>query len=147
MLNLILRLDGEAYAIDASRIVEILPLVNTSKAARGPVGFAGAINYRGLIVPVVDLAAMMLGRASRGRLSTRIVLVRLGPAGELVGLIAENATEIQRIAPGDFSSDALLDQGSSYLGAIAIGPRGPVQRIELDRLLRRDGDQSPRNAA
>jgi chemotaxis-related protein WspB len=147
VLHLIFRLDGEDYALDASRIVEILPLVNITKAARASAGVVGAINYRGAIVPVVDLAAMTLGRASQVRLSTRIVMARRGHAGELVGLIAENATEIRRIAPADFAANRLGDQGPSYLGPIAIGPRGPIQRIELDHLAPRDGDQSPQRAA
>lgn len=144
MLHLIFRLDGEAYALEAARIVEVLPLVDALRAASGAAGGAGAINYRGRIVPVLDLAAMALGRASQPRLSTRIVLARRAQAGELagelVGLIAENATEIRRIEPDDFRSNSLADPGASYLGPIALGPRGPIRRIELDRLLSGHGD-------
>ncbi len=147
MLHLVFRLDGEAYALDASRIVEILPLVNTLKAARPSAGGVGAINYRGLIVPVIDLVAITLGRAFQAQLSTRIVVARRGQSGALVGLIVENATEIQRIAPADFATNSLADQGVNHLGPIAIGPRGPIQRIELDRLLPGDGDQSLQSVA
>jgi chemotaxis-related protein WspB len=142
VLHLIFRLDGEAYALEAARIVEILPFVNALKAARASAGGAGAINYRGVIVPLVDLAAMTLGRASQPRLSTRIVVARRAQSGELVGLIAENATEIQQIEPDDFASTGLAVPGESYLGPIAIGPRGPIQRIELDNLLPSQGDPS-----
>lgn len=135
MLHLIFRLDGDAYALEAARIVEILPLVETLRAPSASAGGAGAINYRGVIVPVLDLAVMTLGRPSQRRLSTRIVLARCAQSGELVGLIAENATQIQRIEPGEFRSSGRADQGASYLGPIALNPRGPIQRIELDHLL------------
>lgn len=148
MLHLIFRLDGDAYALEAARIVEILPLVDALRAPSASTGGAGAINYRGLIVPVLDLAAMTLGRTSQRRLSTRIILARCAQtcesagesAGELVGLIAENATEIQRIEPDDFRSNGLADQGASYLGPIALSSRGPIQRIELDHLSPSHGD-------
>ena len=147
MLHLVFRLDGEAYALDASRIVEILPLVNTSKAARESAGQVSAISYRGLLVPIVDLAATLLGRASQPRLSTRIVLVRRAQSGELVGLVVENATAIQRLEPRTFAETRMPDRGPGYLGPIAIGPQGPIQRIELDHLLHRDGASSPQCAA
>jgi chemotaxis-related protein WspB len=144
VLHLIFRLDGDAYALEAARIVEILPLVDALRAPSASTAGAGAINYRGLIVPVLDLAAMTLGRASQRRLSTRIILARCAQtcesAGELVGLIAENATEIQRIEPDDFRSNGLADQGASYLGPIALSSRGPIQRIELDHLSPSHGD-------
>jgi len=76
VLHLIFRLDGDAYALEAARIVEILPLIETLRAPSASAGGAGAINYRGVIVPVVDLAVMTLGRPSQRRLSTRIVLAR-----------------------------------------------------------------------
>lgn len=146
MLHLIFRLDGETYALAAERIVEILPLVDALRTASASAGGFGAINYRGVIVPVLDLAAMTLGRASQRRLSTRIVLARCAQFGGLVGLIAENATEIQRIEPNDFKATS-LGQGASYLGPIAVGPRGPIQRIELDHLTPGHGDPSPQRAA
>ncbi|CAN7328497.1 chemotaxis protein CheW [Phenylobacterium sp. LjRoot225] len=142
MLHLIFRLDGEAYALEAARIIEILPLVDALRTASASARDAGAINYRGQIVPVLDLAAMTLGRASQRRLSTRIILARCAQSDELVGLIAENATEIQRIEPDDFIANNRADQSANYLGPIALGPRGAIQRIELDHLLPRHRDPS-----
>lgn len=107
MLHLISRLDGQAYALEASRIAEILPWVDALQAAHGAAGGVNAINYRGDIVTLVDLAVLTLGRTAERRLSTRIVLSHAPQSGKLVGLIAENATEIARIAPGDFKATDL----------------------------------------
>ena len=134
VLHLIFRLDGEAYALEASRIAEILPWVDALQAAQGAAGGVNAINYRGGVVALIDLAVLTLGRTAERRLSTRIVLAHAPQSGKLVGLIAENATEITRIAPGDFKTTGLAGPGRDHLGPIAIGPHGPIQRIELDRL-------------
>jgi chemotaxis-related protein WspB len=143
VLHLIFRLEGQAYALEASRIAEILPWVDALQAAHGAAGGVNAINYRGDIVALVDLAVLTLGRTAERRLSTRIVLAHAPKSGKLVGLIAENATEIARIAPGDFKTTDLAGPGRDHLGSIAIGPHGPIQRIELDCLLLAAGYGDP----
>ena len=113
--------DGFALAVD--RIVEIVPLVELKKERDAPEAIAGAFNYRGHIIPVADLCMIELGRPARRRLSTRIVVVRLAEDEKvMVGLIVENATETLRREPADFAP-------------FALGPRGLVQHIELERLL------------
>lgn len=130
MLFLQLQIGDEAYALAATGVVEILPLVEL-KAARGaPAGVAGTFDYRGRYVPVVDLCLLELGRPASRRLGTRIVMVRIDGDGDvdaaadpaLVGLIAENVTDIMRREPADFAP-------------FAQGPRGLTQRVEPADLL------------
>jgi chemotaxis-related protein WspB len=123
MLFLHFQIGDDAFALAADRIVEILPLVALTKERHAPEAVAGSFDYRGRFIPVIDLCALELGRPSRRRLSTRIIIVRL-PDDEniLIGLIAENATETLRLDAADFAP-------------FAIGPRGLVQRVELESLL------------
>jgi chemotaxis-related protein WspB len=61
---------------EVSRIVEVLTLVGIKHLRRSPQGIAGAFDYRGTAVPVIDLSELTLGRtAARAQLSTRIILV------------------------------------------------------------------------
>ena len=138
MLFLLFHLDDDSYALDASQVVEILPLVNIKKMLRPPRGVVGTINYHGTFVPVVDLSDLAVGRPSPPRLSTRIILVRCSEdAGQprLLGLITEKATETMQCASADFVYSGLTNVDAPYLGGIATGPRGLVQRIELSKLL------------
>ena len=138
MLFLLFHLDNDCCAIDASQVVEILPLVSIKKMLRSPPGVIGTINYHGTFVPIVDLTEMTLGRQASPRLSTRIILVRCsGEEGQprILGLVAEKATDTMRREPADFVSSGITNDAAPYLGAIANGPRGLVQRIELDKLL------------
>src|SRR4051812_9926135 len=99
MLFVLFQVGNDQYAIPASRVIEVLPLVHFKRIPQSPPGVAGAFNYRGTAVPVVDLNEMLLGRPAAERLSTRVLLVRypMETAREnILGLIAERATETLR---------------------------------------------------
>jgi chemotaxis-related protein WspB len=134
MLYVSMELDAEIYAITAGAIVEILPLVAIRRVPHAPRGVAGTITYRGLPVPVLDLNELVAGGAAPSRLSTRILIVRAADAS-LFGLIAPGATETLRIRPADFAPSGVPNVSAPFLGPVTTGPRGLVQRIELDPLL------------
>ncbi|WP_088346798.1 MULTISPECIES: chemotaxis protein CheW [Rhodomicrobium] len=138
MLFLLFQLDGHRYALDGREVVEILPLVTANRTPHSPEGSAGLFNYRGRPVPLIDLSEMVLGRPAKTRLSTRIILVeRKGEGAEprLVGLLAEQATELVR---GDEASLAGADAAQSdtpYLRSIFFGKKGFVQRVDANALV------------
>jgi chemotaxis signal transduction protein len=74
-LYLTFRLAADRYALEVSRIAEVLPLVDIKPLPRSPEGIAGAFDYRGTPVPVIDLSELTLGQTARALLSTRIILV------------------------------------------------------------------------
>src|SRR3954452_23926543 len=105
MLFLLFKLGADRYALEASRVVEVLPLLELKKIPQAPKGFAGVFNYRGRPVPAVDLCQLSLGQPAAERLSTRIILIYCPDARvqeQLLGLIAKGATETLRKEPGDF---------------------------------------------
>jgi chemotaxis-related protein WspB len=123
MLFLHFRIGDDGFALAAESIIEIVPLMQLKKVRQAPDAVAGSFEYRGRYVPVVDLCALDMRRPARKRLSTRIIVVR-HPHDEagLIGLIAENATEMLRLDPSQFAP-------------FAPGPHGLVQRIEVKDLL------------
>ena len=62
MLFLLFQLGSDRYAIDALRVVEVLPCVQVKQIPHAPAGIAGVINYRGAPVPVLDLCLLTLRR-------------------------------------------------------------------------------------
>jgi chemotaxis-related protein WspB len=138
MLFLLFRLGKDQYALDATGINEVLPLVEVKTLPGSPIGIAGVINYRGTPIPLIDLSALMLGRPARSRLSTRIVVVQYSAGDDVLhqlGLITEYATGTVRHDPGDFVPSGVTNRGTPYLGPVAAGPNGLIQRIEVGQLL------------
>jgi chemotaxis-related protein WspB len=141
MLFLLFQLGNDRYALEASHVVEVLPLVELKGLPQSPPGVAGVFNYRGQPVPAVDLCALTLQRPSRECLSTRIIVVRCSRQGgtdgqsPLLGLIAEQATEIMRRNRQDFVNAGLKLESAPYLGPVAMDACGMIQWIHEDRLL------------
>ncbi|UXI68597.1 chemotaxis protein CheW [Tahibacter amnicola] len=136
MLFLLFQLGNDRYALDATQIVEVLPLVQLKQVPQAPAGLAGLLNYRGAAVPVVDLSQLALGRASAPRLSTRLIMARRGGAdGSLLALVAEQATETLRCDAAEFVSSGFADPDTAYLGPVRVTQGRIVQRVEIDKLL------------
>jgi len=139
MLFLLFQLGQDRYALEARCVSQVVPLVNLKKIPRAPGGVAGAFNYRGTLVPVIDLKTMALGESSAYCLSTRIILVSY-PVQEgearLLGLIAERATEMINLEQTAFVSSGVETSDAPYLGLVARDPRGLIQMVILEQLLK-----------
>ncbi len=144
MLFLALQLGDEPCVFPAQDVVEVVPLVRLRSMVTGPDYLAGVFDYRGHVVPVVDLCQILLGRASQNQLSTRILVVRMsGQSDRLIGLIAESVTDTIDREAGDFAEiDLELE-----LAELARGSQGLIQKLRLDRLLPDGGEQKLAEAA
>lgn len=138
MLFLQFQLGDDRYVLDASQVAEVLPLLDLKHIPRSPPGLTGVFNYRGTVVPVVDLCELALNRPAQERLSTRIIIAHYADAAgaaRLLGLIAERVTEAMRREPGEFASTGVTLSEAPYLGAIASDGVGLVQWIDVKTLL------------
>ena len=139
MLHLILHAGGHRFALDANQVVELLPLVRIEKPPHLSAAYAGLNNYRGSLLPVLDLCALTGGLAAPQRLSTRIVLVRQagGPAGHAVaGLMVERATETQNREASDFAPQGGRPTTSAvnFLEGTITDEKGLLHRLNLAAL-------------
>jgi len=141
VLFLLFQLGKDRYAIDVRQVAEVLPLIAVKQIPRAPAAVSGALDYRGVAVPLIDLSQLALGRPAQPRLSTRIVLVHY-PDGSgqsrLLGLLAEHVTETMRCAAGDFRESGVSVPDAPYLGRVTSDAHGLVQWIEVERLLPAD---------
>lgn len=144
----------DRFAVDARRVVEVLPLVHWKTVPDPPPGIVGMINYRQVSVPVLDLSLLMYGRRSEQRMGTRIILVRTtdsspedrttgsltvaaGDAGSrmILGLVAERVMGAVQRDPLAFVPPADIVATAPYLGSVLADEPGIVQQIEVDYLL------------
>ncbi len=138
MLFLLFQLGRDRYALEASRVVEVLPFVALKQIPSAPRGVAGLFVYRGRPVPAVDLCELTLGRPAAERLSTRIVVVNYPDAAgqnHLLGLVAENATEIVHKREQDFVEPGVRVGTAPYLGRVTMDEEGVIQQFHDQRLL------------
>lgn len=138
MMVLLFKLDNARYALDVNHIVEIMPKVAIKPLPRVPSHIPGLINYRGKVVPVVDLVMLVNHRPASNSLSTRIVLVRLSEEGErerFVGLIVERATETTKIDPLEILDTGVNSGVDSFVDKIVLDHDEMVGIVNLGRLV------------
>ncbi len=138
MLFLLFQLGHDRYALDAGRIVEVVPFLALKRVPQSPRGMAGLFMYRGRAVPALDLCALTFDRPARQLLSTRIIIVHAGESPQeepLLGLIAERATDTLRREAGAFVEAGMKLAGPSFLGPVLMDERGVIQLIHAHKLL------------
>jgi chemotaxis-related protein WspB len=136
MLFLVFRLGQDRYALDATDVVEVVPLVHIKQLPHAPPGLAGLMDYRGEAVPVIDLSELALRQPAQRRMSTRIILLRHGDGSvPLLGLIAEKATTTLRREVAEFIATGVRNDGAPYLGPICTDGGGILQWVDAQQLL------------
>ena len=122
--------------IPARDVVEVVPQVRLRTLPHGPPYLAGVFDFRGEVLPVVDLSLLALGRPSRPLYSTRILVVDLGEREKrLLGLLAEGVTDTVERPESGFGGDGAIFELSLELGEIATETGEILQRLRLDRAL------------
>lgn len=140
MLFVLFHLGQERYAVEAARVVEVIPLLALKRFPQSPRGVAGMFIYRGCPVPALDLCELTVGRPAREHFSTRIILIKqVSPSGEqLMGLIAERVTETLRCAEKDFVDPGVQLAAAPFLGPVLMDGKSVVQVICPEKLIQGD---------
>ena len=166
MLLLTFRAAGNLYAVDVARVVEVVPRVDLRRLPHAPEFIAGVFDYRGTVVPVIDLGIRLGSDRCRDRLSTRIILVDSRPADReareskddtaardfdqepavrqrrrqaaapwLLGLIAEQVSDVASVKPEQVISTSMQLPQAPYLGAIVDIDHQMIQLMATDKIL------------
>lgn len=142
VLLLLFSAGGQLYAMESNDVVEVIPRVSLRPAVNLPSYVSGLFNYRGVVVPVIDLCVLIQNRPSGQNLSSRIIMVR-SPRGNgdgsdrehLIGLLAEGVTDTISRPLNAFHDTGLTSGGKPYLGGMTLDERGMVQILHLQVLL------------
>jgi chemotaxis-related protein WspB len=141
MLLLMFRVAQAWYAVEANRVVEVVPRIDLREVPHATEALAGLFRYRGKVVPVVDLGVLIGGSACRRRLSTRIIVVDAAARGskpieaEWLGLIAEQVNDVRKVTEDEVTASPMQLDRAPYLGSIVQSRDQIIQLIEVDRVL------------
>ncbi len=141
MLLLRFRIGGDWYGLDSRQVREVIPHVPLRVCPGAPAYVAGLFNYRGQVVPVVDLCRLMGGAPPTPRLSTRIMIVTYtGQQGvpRTLGLLAEAVTSTLEAKTEDFLQGRLTPEGAPYLDRVAVHGGQMIQCMQVEGLLPSD---------
>jgi chemotaxis-related protein WspB len=142
MLFVQFTLDSDRYLLDTAQVERMLPLAPLKTLPGAPAWVAGVLDYEGANVPVVDIAALALARASHERLSTRLALVMYPRRDEhgvtthhRLGLLLEQATRTVAFDAASFSDAGIDTPHARYLGPLTRDEAGLLQWVRIEHLL------------
>ena len=96
--GVILRFAGARYAVDMGNVAEVVPVPATTRVPGGPSWLTGVVNWRGRVLPIVDLRPLVGAPLSPMPTSARLVVLAEGDVE--VGLIADMVPGPARLRPG-----------------------------------------------
>jgi len=90
------RLDEEIFALDISKVREVLDYTNITKVPRTPEFMRGVINLRGNVVPVVDMRLKFGMTKTERTVNTCIIIVEITLDGDttVLGALADSVQEV-----------------------------------------------------
>jgi chemotaxis-related protein WspB len=138
MLFLRFHIGEDAYALEATQVLRILPLVQIKRILGAARGVAGWFNYLGAPTPVLDLSELAIGQRAARRLSTRILLVNFPDKKgkeRCLGLIAERVTETFDCLPQQFLAAQVVSEPAPYLGPVVPIAGRLIQLVDVQSLL------------
>jgi purine-binding chemotaxis protein CheW len=95
------KLDDEVFALDISKVREVLDFTAVAKVPRTPDFMLGVINLRGSVVPVVDMRIKFAMSATETTVNTCIIIVEIELDGEttMLGALADSVQEVIDLEP------------------------------------------------
>ena len=130
-------IQDKSYAIKSSDIVEIIPLVELQSLPQSAFFVSGVFDYRGELVPVIDLSSLICGKESAKRISTRIILVSIPDTEgvkQLTGVIAEKVTKTIDYTDEELKILAPMKQADAFMGGVLNRVEGVVRFLEITKI-------------
>jgi purine-binding chemotaxis protein CheW len=95
------KLDEEEFALDISKVREVLDFTKITKVPQTPDFMKGVINLRGSVVPVVDLNKKFSIKDTAKTVNTRIIIGEVDIEGDSVvlGVLADSVHEVMELEP------------------------------------------------
>jgi purine-binding chemotaxis protein CheW len=89
-------LDQERYAVEISKVREVLEFTTANRVPRTPEYMRGMINLRGNIVPVVDLRLKLGLSPTERTVDTCVIITEIDLEGEplVLGVLADSVQEV-----------------------------------------------------
>jgi purine-binding chemotaxis protein CheW len=99
--HLTFKLDEEVFALDISKVREVLEYTTVTKVPQTPDFMCGVINLRGGVVPVVDLRLKFDMAEAEKTVNTCIIIVEVTLDGEsaVLGALVDSVQEVFEFEP------------------------------------------------
>jgi purine-binding chemotaxis protein CheW len=132
--GVILRFAGARYAVDMSTVAEVVPVPVLTRVPGGPVWLSGVVNWRGRVLPVIDLRPLVGAPLSPMPTSARLVV--LAEDDIEVGVVADMVPGLLDCDPESLEPlPVTVSSGIAPLVRGVVDFDGPVAILDTHALL------------
>jgi purine-binding chemotaxis protein CheW len=95
------KLDNEMFALDISKVREVLDFTSITRVPRMPEFMRGVIDLRGSVVPVIDLRLTFSMSQTERTVNTCVIIVEVTVDNEtaVLGALADSVQEVLDLGP------------------------------------------------
>ena len=112
---IVVKLDNEQYGIDITFIDNIVRMQQITRVPKAQSYFAGVINLRGEIIPVMSLRARFGLPDKEYTNATRIIIVK-PESNAKIGVLVDEVREVVALEEDNIEKAVYEEQGSNLLG-------------------------------
>ncbi len=131
-------LNEESFAVDVSRVREVLDLIEVTKVPQTPDYMLGVVNLRGNVVPVIDLRQRFGLPVAQTTRDSCIIVMEINIDGEqvVIGALADAVEEVLNMSADDIEASPRLGARVNVDFIRGVGKRGEqfVMILEIDRI-------------
>lgn len=123
----------QRYGLPAHQIVEVLRMVAFTVLPEQPKGLLGVMNFRGEVIPLLDLRQIINIVPQHVTLSTPILVARVGERS--LGLVVDEVLDVEVVPLGNQITVDELSTAVRFVAAIARREEGLLLVINLQEVL------------
>ncbi|MBF0193084.1 MAG: chemotaxis protein CheW [Magnetococcales bacterium] len=132
-------LDEELFAIDISKIREIIEFTKITTIPRTPAFMRGVINLRGSVVPVVDLREKFNMPIGENSVNTCIIILEIAIEDgiTIMGIIADSVQEVIKLEGDQVDNPPKLGTRLPSDFLVGVGKHGAniIMILNVDKIL------------
>jgi purine-binding chemotaxis protein CheW len=133
--TVVIRLGDGRFAAELNAVAEVGRVPSVTRIPGAPAWLAGVANWRGRLLPVLDLRPLLGAPGTRLGNAARLLVLSLD--GVSAGIVVDSVegTGVLDAAVEDFPA-ALADRGSLLLAGQVPSPDGPIAVLDTAAVLR-----------
>jgi purine-binding chemotaxis protein CheW len=136
------KLEEEIFALDISKVREVLDFTAITKVPRTPEFMRGVINLRGSVVPVVDMRLKFGMTKTENTVNTCIIIVEINLDGEttVLGALADAVQEVIELGSGQIEPAPKIGTKlkTDFIQGMGKRDEGFIIILDIDRVFSAD---------
>ena len=139
---LIFRLSESFFGVEATSVLEIVPLPEITKLEEAPIYVVGIVHFHGRVVPIVDMHLRFGYSVQAHGLDDCIIF--LERHGKVIGILVNDATVVHDFKQGDFApmssygfevAEGKSRPGHQFISGVASWEGKVIMRLDIDNML------------